>query len=508
MVEAVKMYVGVQERCVTLLRIIGIFFVYVFILAGRFSIVKVIDNQGVTPWLQLQLWGGVLAGIVSLCLWHLNREKYYALKKEVIIFLCALFLFLGYFLMNAVLLGNAQFLGMYVNDVLMVLPGVLLITFFFQTPNDLIIFSKISECFGVGLFIFALFGFGNQELNGVGWAPFGGPFTFARLEFLTCCSGFYLAYVNRTTVSNFILHLSIAGIGLFSVLASQAKAAFLGVCVVILFNLYWDLVVSQDKKSKNKKLAIAAIVGVCFVVFFTTHFGQKLAARTEAIGSVLGSRQSVETEPEEGTGSFPANVLKKAYAGVELQFEHLTVEQQKTLRAVSEIIGTEIPKSSGAFVKFLESIAQLKFVLISDLSARMRLFLEAVENYQVNKWCGIGVGNYHLSVKNMYYEQMINEYYYPHNIILELLATTGRLGVSLFMVFVFSTFVLMHRLLLRHPEAIYTTNFLIFTFVVAQFSGNYFDFRLFWYISLILLMSYHGVLKHDSIMEKQTQLKS
>jgi hypothetical protein len=474
------------------LRYLGMALVFVAIFSGKFSFDRFVAETSRTPWLELRIWASALACAVALFLIYRGHLKIPAFRKELLIGLAFIVLLHGYFIVNAVLIGDVTRQAEYILDFSLLLLWAFLIVFYFRSQADLIVFSIIAEAVALTLFILALLGWGNPSLNGGGWAPFGGTITFYRIEFLAFCAGLYLSTLTTATYSKGI-HLMVAGIGLFSALASLSKAAFIAAFCVALVAIFNLLSIKQYQRAAG----IAIITCAVFFGFFWTK-GDLLQNRLEqATGSALMVRPAepivcppaIISPPWSLLRTYSTTILEKIKLQQAISIDDLTEEERTQLRALWHVFKKDdLPHYLADLKPFLISINGM--VVLNDGTTRLPMALAAWDAFVLHKWLGIGVGNYiYQSFNNC--TGVIDTYRYSHNIILEILATTGLVGIVLFLVVIFYFQVLLRQCFLQQKSSIYFAAYGGFIFLTALFSGDIYDFRVYWYVGLIALICFH-----------------
>ncbi len=472
------------------LRYLGMALVFVAIFSGKFSFDRFVAETSRTPWLELRIWASVLACAVAFFLIYRGHLKIPAFRKELLLGLAFIVLLHGYFIVNAVLIGDVTRQAEYILDFSLLLLWAFLVVFYFRSQADLIVFSIIAEAVALTLFILALLGWGNPDLNGEGWAPLGGTITFYRIEFLAFCAGLYLSTLTTATYSKGI-HLMVAGIGLFSALASLSKAAFIAAFCVALVAIFNLLSVKQYQRAAG----IATITCAVFFGFFWIK-GDLLQNRVErATGSTLTVRPAepavcpagITPPPWSLLHAYSTRILEKIQLQQAISIDDLTEEERTQLRTLWQVFKKDdLPHYLADLKPFLLSINGI--VVLKDGTTRLPMALTAWDAFVPHKWFGIGVGNYIYQGFNSCTD-VIDIYRYPHNIILEILATTGLFGIVLFLGAVFYFQVLLRRYFLRDSASICLAGYGMFIIITALFAGDIYDFRLYWYIGLIILVT-------------------
>lgn len=467
------------------LHYIGMALVFVAIFSGKFSFDRFVAETSRTPWLELRIWASALACAVAFFLIYRGHLKIPAFRKELLIGLAFIVSLHGYFIVNAVFIGDVTRQAEYILDFSLLLLWAFLIVFYFRSQTDLIVFSIIAETVALTLFILALLGGGNPDLNGEGWAPLGGTITFYRIEFLAFCAGLYLSTLATATYSKGI-HLMVAGIGMFSTLASLSKAAFIAVlCVtlVVAFNLL-------STKRYKQAAGIAAITCAVFFCFFWVK-GDLLQSRVEwATGSPIDVRPAEFPSPSWSLlHTYSTKILEKMQSQHMTTIDDLTEEERTQLRALWHVFKKDdLPHHLADLKPSLISINGM--MILKDGTTRLPMALAAWDAFLTHKWFGIGIGSYTYQSFNNSTGAM-DTYPYPHNIILEILATTGLVGIVLFFVAIFYFQVLLRQCFLQQKSSICFAAYAGFIFLTALFSGDIYDFRVYWYVGLIALICFH-----------------
>jgi len=463
-------------------RALGLLSIFVVIFAGRYSLDRFLQEASRTPWLELRVWASALAGILVVFLWQKMRQPLPKFSKELLLFLGALLLLQAYFVGNLLLLGNEIYRAGHLFDIALFFCGTALVILYFRNEQDWVVFCKLTEVLGGMLFLLAAAGFGNPDLNGPGWAPFGGPITFNRLEFFAFCAASYLS-AKSGSLHGKILHTLIGAIALYSTFASLSKSAVAAAVIVLLYCLYWLL------SAKSYRQTAALFVSSVAVIFcFSQLQGPNLQARIQAVvdvGKTANVGKSIDVA--RSRYSFIDAGIRNIYSN-ELRIEDLNEEQQRRVIALWEVYRGQLPDYRTDLAGFVRSID--RFVVIVDTSDRLRMWLEAYELLKNNKWFGVGIGNFIFAELNYYAPGGIDNYHYPHNIILDLLASMGIVGFLLFGLALFVLLVLVRQQMHLVPDLLFVKGYLLFILITAMFAGDYFDFRIFWLIALAAVLSH------------------
>src|SRR5688572_11108324 len=209
---------------------------FIAVFSGRFSIARFVDETARVDWLQLRLWFTGLAALGWVLLLYHGSQLRRHFGRDLGLWLGLFALFYLYLIANAAFLGAPETAAEHVADILIIGVQAFLIVQIVRAEEDLAWFARIAEAVGVLLFLLCVAGLGNPDLNGAGWAPFGGPTTFYRIEFLAFCSALYLFARDARRFA--LIHLAAAAIALFSTLGSLSKIALLASLIVVTYFLF------------------------------------------------------------------------------------------------------------------------------------------------------------------------------------------------------------------------------------------------------------------------------
>jgi hypothetical protein len=455
-----------------LLRPACVLLLFVSIFSGRFSFVRFADEFARADWLQLRFWFTALAALGWVVLQRQGGQVQRGVGKQLVIWLSLLAVFYACVLVNTLVLGDPVSAPQHVTDIVITAIQVFLIIQIVRSETDLVWFARIAEVLGVVLFLFCIAGFGNPDLNGAGWAPFGGPITFYRIQFLAFCCALYLFARGREPIV--FLHLLVAAIGLFSALASLSKVAVVGSIVAIAFLLFWLL----STRRWSHALMVGLIVGLTFSVFSYVRGKIFIARVSEAVEIPAVGLRGFDLSPADRNWAVAA--LRRVQSGEVLRLADLPAWQQEYIRAL--VTSRDLDRLPLPVI--LENLS--KTMVYQDGTGRARLWVHAWELFRSSPWLGVGIGNYRFEEINQYTKE-IQLYRYPHNIVLELAATMGAIGLSLFALLTFISLVLLQHRVMAHPALLYTMAYPLFILVTALAGGDYFDFRVFWLFTLIVL---------------------
>lgn len=467
------------------MKIVAIVSIYLSIISGRFSFDRLFSLLPLPGWIELRFCFAFTAAIACLFLWRGGRHYEWRFHPHAILCLAMLFVLYLYFVLNVIFLGDVSHLGLFLSDTLIVLVSSLLIMILFDSEADVFIFAYAAEALGILLFLLAVLGVGNPELHGSGWAPIGGGSTFSRITYLTFCCAIFL-WGRKDTKYPYV-HLLIAALGLYATFASLQKAALLGGLIVILTFLLW----LSSIKAYRKAIVILVLTATVLLCY-SQHSGPMMMARVNEALSYTSASTSEH---------WTVDILRKIQSGNVKSFSDLTIEQQKkisaylTLSDVPDTVQEEIRKSeSGGAENNLHLLTShlanmSRTIPIVDRSDRIAIAFYAWELFKKDWLFGNGIGNFHYSSIHKYTKK-IETYSYPHNLFLEIAATSGIIGLLIFSGILFITIVLIQQRLFCHANILFLFGYQMFVFITAMYFGDSYDFRLYWYLAFVILATY------------------
>jgi hypothetical protein len=421
-------------------------------LGGKFSFVRFASESASNQWLELRLWF-TLATIVGIALQRIvfNTRVQLLRSRQLVWMLFAVFgLNVGLFL-HLVSFGTPESIVPYATDFAYVAIHTVLFAYLIRTNDDVLVFIYFAEAIGLVLFVFAFAGFGHPELYGAGWAPFGSPITFYRIEFLVFCGALYAAvHASQRRVLN--LHMVMAAIGLFAALSSLSKGALLASALTGIYLVAAFLVVARPQRAVTVAAIFMVVAGAIAV-----HWSEQFSARL--------------------------NYLQPAGA--------VTIENPPAAAATPPVRTAQASTSGdlnqgAAVVQFdRNQFLMTNTVSVNDPTQRIRLFIHAWDQFWANKLRGVGFGRFDVKAINSNGTDF-DHYRYPHNVIFELLAATGVIGTALFSIAVMIGLVVIHQAAGRDPDLLFLVGYPLFVLVSAQFTGDIYDFRGFFLVSIII----------------------
>jgi hypothetical protein len=473
----------------------GYFLLFLAIFSGRFTLDRLVGLDLEYPWLELRtlaLLGSYAVYIMGRRMGALDNENNAFEGRG---FLVLLGIFLAYATMNILLLGEREVRGAFFYDIFTVIATLYLVFKYSVSSQLLTGLAIVAEAIGGTLFLLAAVGVGNPDLNGHAWAPIAGPITFYRIEGFAFFSAMYLAWMTDRTGMKFV-HYAFAGICLFATLASLSKGALVGLLVSLsLMAFYW--VVLSNYRSLVRLVLLITIVGTTF--FFTK--GWVMSSRIQAgldmdkVGGIsMSAGLSRESRP---TGSndpddleigryqksmLLGSLLEKYSRQVELEdFTEEELERLDALWVVFEDYGAPDYKiNPEGFIRWVNSL-----IVLGDGSSRLQMAQVAINQFLQHKLFGAGPGSYRfISLGSG--SGKIEVYTYPHNIVLETASVMGLSGIVLFVLAVCAGLVVVVRKLFVNKYALFWLGYISFFTVTALFSGDFYDFRIYWFVVLLV----------------------
>ncbi len=476
---------------------IGILSIFLSVFSGKFSLGRFLHNPFFDSFEIKYLF--LFIASVSAIVLIFNDKKNFRARFQTYKFLSLPLSFYVLMLINIFTQGSQGMRGTYIAESVEVIIGLFLVAIIFQHEKDVKIFAFIAETIGVILFFLAIFKIGYNELNGAGWTvPYAGPITFYKIEFFTFTSAVYLFV--KTNRNYKFLHLFIAAIGLFSTFASLSKAAFLGAMLVVLFYFILLLVERQYKIILILFLLVSTTVsGFSFLKgrLFISRIANVINLNTNA--TTLQS--SEDDDRVQKNLKWILDIGQSIEAGKVKYFRDLSVDSQRKILSIvnvnhwpastkEEIINNlNNPEDrSNQLSRLLPYL--LHTVVIQD-SGRILLIMHAWDLFKYNKLFGVGIGNYSFNDINMYTSQE-EKYKYPHNLIFEIAASMGAIGLIIFGFAFLGSVVMMLQILKSNLKILFIIGYPIFIFITSQFTGDLYDSRLLWYVIIMILITHQG----------------
>jgi hypothetical protein len=246
----------------------------------------------------------------------------------------------------------------------------------------------------------------------------------------------------------------------------------------------------------------ALVVGV--LVAFSYFKGAQMTTRLDrVIGSVAPSTPSPSTPSPSSPSSYRLldENLRAAYRK-DVGFQDLSPSQQQKVVALGAMGDGRFADYHADLPKFIRSADQ--YVIIRDTTSRFRMALEAFDQFMTHKWLGAGIGYYTYTEVTSTSGHGVDTYSYPHNILLEILATMGIGGSGIFLLALIVSVYALSAGERGWTSLMIFKGYLFFILTTALFAGDYHDFRLFWLIGLALALSYGSSASAHRKVPKET----
>lgn len=427
---------------------IGIGLICASVLSGKISLDRLVPSMEFAYWLEFR-WI-FFAGALGLLLaarsqfeirWGLNKTIFLSLFATYIAFL---------------LFRNAPFAidgsGAKFADVVMLFSQCALATLAIgDSHSRRMFFGWIVVC-GLVLFLLALAGLSDQDVNGHGWAPLSGPITFSRIEFLAFCAAIVLVGGSaRWSIPIALIAAAFA----FGTLASLQKIVLLAFALAALFVMSGSMICGYWRQAAVSGAAVVLGVGIWVLVF-----GSIFSAR-------LDESYSVDQARVDGGGAGPT--VEAPYMGLGNTYVTLNF-------CIVETNRDRATKSEGDTV--------CEYLQYVDRTARLTFFITSFAQFLEAPLYGNGLASYRIFLVDPYSKELV-EYLYPHNLPLEVLQESGIIGFTIVFLMLLSLLYFVITSTTDGREKVPVISFLLFILLTAMFSGDFYDSRLFWIVALL-----------------------
>lgn len=481
-----------------------IIFLFLTIFTGNFSFDRLVSLNfpyiNSFPFvLQFQLWFAIITYLLVILQYQKTKKDFGKCHADAYKYTVSLFIFNIILIVNILMFGGEQSDHYLFSIVYIVVVSPLCILCFLEKRN-IVYLLYISEFVSIILFLLCIFGFNSFEHETASWSPIGTSFSTARLFALSFISGLFLYQEKKPIISKInIFHCIVSYISAFSLFMTFSKAAALSIFITTIF---FAILYSITKKY----FRICIILSIVFLAFSSfSWIGGWLILKSRFNAVMIEEVQMSETQDISGLLDKIFDLYKKDT----LRFEDFSAKQKKYIevRCDFEMSLSKYPSETQAIKGCLRALN--RSVELSDQSDRIKLYLTAFNNFAKSEHkFGIGLASFKVQSIDMYNHEII-EYYYPHNIFLEIASGTGVFGLSVFLLVLFYISVIVIRIILLEVyrgnyEAVYLIGYLVFIVSTAFYAGNYYDFRIFWFISLVVAATYSEPEKFQKI----TRLKN
>jgi len=467
--------------------LVGAFVFVVAAISGKLSATKFIGNV-LPPWLlEVRLWMTLAAAVLLLPFARLvdwNRWNAYTLGSILILIV--------YLILRAPF-GATDLTALKVVDLIYL---IILCYLALIVASDAARFKVCGATVLISsgaLFVLALTGVAtNPELNGVGWAAIGGPLTFYRLEFLGFSCALWMLLHNKCHPAAGTMLL---GMFLFATLASLSKAAY-GAATIALLVLAAGLIAQRNWRI----LAILVIVSVFVFLGWHAFLSSNFYTRTN---TAFTSQQTAPTERDLAQ-------IEKRYELVPPSNETKSAEAQHG----PEMTEAKEAASSDFLAPGFSFSTEFRWCVLDDQSGKEKATVTCREKTVIDKsqrlfflfkaleqpmLFGHGIANFRVLALNPGAGYRLEQYNYPHNVILELLYDSGIVGVGLLVVALVFAVAGFFRFVNREPALLAGGGFGLFMFISALAGGDFYDFRLFWLVAL-MWSTYASAFRVSNIM--------
>ncbi|WP_027519047.1 O-antigen ligase [Bradyrhizobium sp. WSM1417] len=470
--------------------LLGAFAFAVAAISGKLSATRFM-GEVFPPWLlEVRLWTTIVAVILLLPFARLidwNRWNSFSF--------CGVFVLIVYLILRAPF-GAADLTARKVVDLIYLIILCYLAVIVASDAARYKICGATVLIVSGALFLLALTGVAaNPELNGLGWAAVGGPLTFYRLEFLGFSCALWMILHNKCHLA---FGSMLLGVFLFATLASLSKAAY-GAAAIAILVLTAGLIAQRNWRTLTMLVTISIFVFLGWHEFLASKFYMRA-------NTAFASQQTAPTESD--------------LAQIEKRYQ-LVVPSNKTKSALHEPGITESEKGAAAghfLAPGFSFSTEFRWCVLDDQnggekarvtchertlidqSQRLFFLFKALEQPTL---FGHGIANFRVLALNPGAGYRLEQYNYPHNIILELLYDSGIVGVGLLVVALVFALAGFFRFVGREPALLAIGGFGLFMFISALAGGDFYDFRLFWLVAL-MWSTYAGAWSQDALLMQAT----
>lgn len=457
--------------------LLGTAFFVTAAISGKLAATKLLGDVFPSWLLEIRLWAtiaaaGLLLPLASSIRW--NRWNAYTFGS--------IFILVAYLILRAPF-GATDLTALKVVDLIyLVILCYLMLIVASDAARLAICGATILIASGV-LFVLALTGVAtNPGLNGMGWAAIGGPLTFYRLEFLGFSCALWVILRNKYYPAVGIILL---GIFLFATLASLSKAAYGGTIIVL-------LVLAAGLIAQRNWRPLATLVIISFLVFagWHTFLASNFYTRTNA---AFSSQQPAPTEEDFAK-------IEKRYqfssSSDEAGADQISGSTETWGKATSDKRRLSKNNFLAPGFSFLtefrwcvldnpkgteQATVTCHKKTIMDRTQRLFFLFKALEAPTL---FGHGIANFRVLALNPGEGYRLEQYNYPHNVVVELLYNAGIIGLGLLIVALVFSVAGFFRFIGREPALLALGGFGIFIFLSSLAAGDFYDFRLFWFVAL------------------------
>jgi hypothetical protein len=296
--------------------------------------------------------------------------------------------------------------------------------------------------------------------------------TILRISFFGLAAGIYLLATQRGGLFWICLAMMIVGV---AVLDTALKAAVVMIVTMTLSILVAGLISASVRRSGFYWPVIIALM-LGFAVGLAQNYSLLQIRSSQALAwnqpdDVEETRENMEWVAR--TLDFydvaPETPAVAVWPGIIKPFTCLAIIDESRMTA-AEFVGHEVPKEAWR-------------CLFVDKTIRLRLYLEALQQFITSPLLGTGFGSYEVNTR----EFDFHRYTYPHNILLEILGSAGMIVFVLFCGTLVNSFWAACKASSTHPETIAAVVFLPTILAAGMFGGDIYDFR-FYFVAALLFV--------------------
>jgi hypothetical protein len=457
-------------------------------LGGKFTFERILGLHVSNTWLEVRLWFTIVVVIGILIEKIFYKTTFLDIRSAQLNCVLASILVLNLGLALHILwFGNPEMKTYYIIDVGFVTIHALFFAYLIRGISDFLNFIFIVETIGLVLVASALGKFNDPNIYGAGgWAPFSAPLTFYQIEFGMCCCALFAAVSLKHFLIR-VLHVTISAIGLFASLSSLSRGALM-ISAVSLLYMVIGLMILQRPRLAVSVIALFSSVTIAFLLLYYPLVSGRMPNLTikPTSDTISTPKQIVGvTVPQEDQAkSHRAEISSVAPAGNINELPRTMNDPVRQNDQMSSSLTQNLSES--LVIQDAANLAKNNMVLLADSTQRIRMFIGAWDIFLRHKVWGIGFGNYELKMANNSGDGF-DIHRYPHNVLLEMLATTGVLGTSVFVIAILIGVIVIHQAIRVDYKWLFLFAFALAEFLVGMVMSDIYDFR--WYFFVCILVA-------------------
>lgn len=311
--------------------------------------------------------------------------------------------------------------------------------------------------------------------------PLATTYTFYRIQLLGGFSA--LACIQ----SDKIISLKNTFLGIIGIICFSTAYMTLSKAALIVGNVGLLFLAAIYFTWFSKKIAcLPMVVAIVASVLFFFASGHSFATRFES--GMLGTEYSTMDKIGSLSNVIDSrSIAKEQGKPVSVEKQIIAAQQRLAMAIVCRAEGVLCPFQMTSAERLIVSTLLTHHVYIPDFSFRIRLLINGMKGLSAAPWLGNGFGHFQATTINRYNDEL-EIYYYPHNIVVELLYSAGIIGTLL--VFL-GIVVLLWGILSTRYRICRGLPILMFVFsmlIGSLFAGDYTDFKLVWIGFLLTVM--------------------